>query len=78
MKPASWSNGRRVVTGSYLYHWASGRFWIALDKSSPKSLRKGFWVHGDSPDFGRWKLINEHSPVQGEPHDLGHCFTKHS
>lgn len=62
-KRATWRNGKRVISGSWIYSWASDTFAIFLDSRDrvtgmPRVLR----VHGETPEWGNWKLVREPGP----------------
>lgn len=58
MRQATWSNGKRRLTGSYDYIWASDTFVIELDSRDRLTGRRRRFsvVGGDHPEWGRWKL----------------------
>jgi len=56
-KKATWKNGKRKVSGSWEYNWASDTFTISLDSFDRVTGRQRcFTVHGDEPEWGNWKL----------------------
>lgn len=61
MNEAQWTNGKRVVSGRWLYNWASDRFLVELDQKdrTTGADTKRFHVYGDSPEWGKWKRIPE-------------------
>lgn len=55
MNKTVWSNGKREVTGTWQYNWASDSFTIFLDeKDETTGQEKVFKVYGDSPEWGNW------------------------
>lgn len=49
-REATWTNGRKTVSGRWVYIWHRQRFVIEL------SSGRQFEVDGDSPKWGSWKL----------------------
>lgn len=55
-KEAVWVNGKRRVTGRWLYNRASDRFAIELDQRDRVTrCNKRLIVAGDAPEWGNWK-----------------------
>lgn len=58
MKKATWVNGKRKITGAWVYDWASQTFKIELDqKDTVTGINKHIEVKDDSPEWGNWKLL---------------------
>ena len=56
-KKVTWKNGKRKVTGTWEYNWASDSFTIRLDSIDRiTGKRKTIVVTGDKPEWGNWKL----------------------
>lgn len=58
---ATWTNGKKTLTGSYEYFWHSDSFVIRLDSTDRITGRKRVvHVYGDDlPEWGNWKLVRE-------------------
>jgi len=57
MPSATWSNGKRAVSGTWDYYWAGDYFSITLaSKDRVTGEQRSFRVYGDSPEWGKWKL----------------------
>lgn len=57
---ATWTNGKREITGRHSYYRPSDRFDIVLDSVDPITGRqRELSVHGDTPEWGRWELKRE-------------------
>lgn len=61
MNEAKWSNGKTIIGGRWEYYRPSDKFFIEIykkDSITGEKTRK-FSVYGDSPEWGKWKLIRE-------------------
>ena len=59
-RKAVWVNGKKRVTGVWLYNWSSDTFWIMLDSRDRITGRKrAFLVDGEKPEWGNWKRLVE-------------------
>ena len=58
-RKGTWKCGKKRLTGQWLWVWHRQRFVIDLDGKDPETglRREQFEVAGDSPDFGKWKLM---------------------
>ena len=62
MTKATWINGKRTVTGQWVYNWSSDHFYIELDSIDRITHQnRRFTVHGDKPEWGNWKLAARES-----------------
>jgi hypothetical protein len=58
-KKASWTNGKKELTGSWRYNWSADSFTISLDsRDRITGEYRSFIVNGDKPEWGNWKLKN--------------------
>ena len=56
MREAVWRNGKRKVTGHWVYNRGSDTFLIILDsRDRITGQQRRFTVHGDTPEWGNWK-----------------------
>ncbi len=56
-KPGTWTNGKRTVTGRWIYVWASQRFVIWLDsRDRVTGANRRIVTANDTPEWGNWKL----------------------
>jgi hypothetical protein len=56
-RKASWTNGKRTITGTWEYINFSRQFHFVLDSRDPVTgLIREFWIKADSPEWGNWKL----------------------
>lgn len=55
---AVWRKGRKKITGSWSYNWATDSFYISLKPSrhTQTFLNHKFVVCDDEPEFSGWKL----------------------
>lgn len=52
-----WINGKRTITGKWIYDWASDSFSIYLNsRDSITGEYRRMRIKGDSPEWGNWKL----------------------
>jgi hypothetical protein len=59
-RDGKWTNGKETETGRWVYNWAADNFTISLDSRDPITGRpRTFIVYGDSPEWGKWKLVRE-------------------
>lgn len=57
---ATWTNGKRKLTGLWEYIWHSDSFLISLDsRDRITGEQRVFRVHGDTPEWGNWRLVRE-------------------
>lgn len=55
---ASWTDGKKTITGRWLYIWSRDRFVIWLDGKDDLGMRRReFETCNDSPEFGKFKLV---------------------
>lgn len=58
---ATWSNGKRTITGWWKYNWASDSFVIDLDSTDRiTGERRSMIIKGDHPEWGNWKREKRH------------------
>jgi hypothetical protein len=57
-REATWTNGKRRITGWYIYHWPSDRFHITLDyRDRITGQSPSIITTRDKPEWGNWKLV---------------------
>lgn len=57
---ATWKNGKKKVTGHWIYNWAADSFTIILNSKDPITNRERIInTYNDVPEWGNWKRINE-------------------
>lgn len=57
-RQATWTNGRRRVTGKWCWVWHLQEFQIRLDARDPITGQiREFSVKGDEPEWGRYRLV---------------------
>lgn len=56
---AHWSNGKKTVSGCWVWQWASQRFVTDFDVPlSAHGEKKRHWVTAnETPEIGPWKLV---------------------
>lgn len=60
MTKGTWVNGKKTLTGRWEYIWHSNNFTIVLDsKDRITGVQRRLTVHGDTPEWGNWKLKRE-------------------
>jgi hypothetical protein len=59
MTEAKWQNGRRTVAGRWSYYRPGDFFVVELDQRDRTlgTRTKTFTVHGDTPEWGRFRLV---------------------
>ena len=56
----TWKNGKKTVTGIWLYNWSADTFSIILDsKDSITGQQRSFTTCNDTPEWGNWKLVRK-------------------
>jgi hypothetical protein len=64
---ATWTDGKKVVTGHWQYNWASDSFTIFLDSTDRITGRKRvIRTTGDTPEWGRFKRQQPTQRAEGE------------
>jgi len=64
MHKAQWTNGRRVISGFWTYHWSSDTFAIELNSVDRiTGMNRSFTIKGDHPEWGKWFLVGRSCPV---------------
>jgi hypothetical protein len=48
-----WTNGKKTISGWYIYNWGSDRFVTQVNRGKRRI------VYGDRPEWGNWKLVKE-------------------
>lgn len=57
---AVWTNGKKSITGNWIYYRHNDRFFISLDSKDPiTGRRRELAVAGDHPEWGKWKLVRK-------------------
>lgn len=57
VRRAVWINGKKRITGTYEWCWASQRYHVVLDSRDPiTGLIRVLSLSGDAPEWGKWKL----------------------
>lgn len=60
MDKATWTNGKRRVTGYWEYHRHSDRFLIILDSRDRLTGRqRRMEIATERPEWGNWKLVRD-------------------
>lgn len=55
---ATWSNGKRTLTGRWRYEWARDRFIIHLDSIDKiTGQHRQVVTYNDTPEWGKWKRV---------------------
>lgn len=69
---ATWVNGKKKLKGRWYYSWGPNKFWISLDSKDPITGEfRRFDVYGDSPEWGKWKLVRENTTKTTTKKELG-------
>lgn len=56
MTAATWINGKRRVSGSWIYNWAGDKFVIILNsRDRVTGEPRRIIVHGETPEWGNWR-----------------------
>lgn len=56
--PGTWRNGKRSVSGRWMYDSAAQRFRIELDSvDRTTGERRRVITAGEFPEWGKWKLV---------------------
>lgn len=57
---ATWTKGKKTITGRYQWSWAYQVFYVSLDKKCSITGRMiDLTVSGESPEFNGWKLKDD-------------------
>lgn len=57
---AVWVNGKKRITGAWLYNWASERFLIVLDSTDKVTgMRRRIVTDNDTPEWGNWRRVED-------------------
>lgn len=68
MHRATWTNGKRSITGWWIYQWAAQRFYIELDsRDRITGQPRSFVTDNDTPEWGRWKLVRPAATISLGP-----------
>lgn len=58
MNSATWINGKKSVSGYWVYNYSADNFTVFLNsKDRITGQKRRFIVCGDFPEWGNWKLV---------------------